>query len=397
MQRSTISMFAQLVQMMGGRLEFQNLVNKYQSDKGAKGLTTWSQFIAMLFCQLTGADSLREISDGLHSSLGKLNHLGATAVCRSTLSYANSKRPYKLYEDFYHKLLDRFRHEIQGRLGERFTRPVFSLDSTTISLCLSIFEWAHHRKRKGGIKLHTLLNNDTCLPEVVVETTAKVSDIRGAKSILENIPGGSIVIMDRGYNDYSLFRKLTDRGVFFVTRLKDNARHTPLRKGLIEEDPEGQWGLYEMSFTGTKARQVCGDARFRVVQWHDQQSDRWFEFLTNSRELSATEVAELYRDRWQIELFFKRIKQNLVIKTFVGTTENAVMTQIWTAAIAILLLELMRRRSTYKWTFCRLARYFKLNLMTCKSLVDWLNQPDIKEWEKPPTPSQGCLFEWMGA
>lgn len=396
MQRATISMFAQLVQSMGCRVEFEHLVTKYQSDKGAKGLTSWSQFMAMLFCQLTGADSLREISDGLFSSLGKLNHIGATAVCRSTLSYANSKRPYKLYEDFYYILLNKFRHEIQGRLSNRFTKPVYSLDSTTISLCLRLFEWAHHRRRKGGIKLHTLLNNDLCLPEVIVETKAKVSDIKGAKNILENIPKGSIVVMDRGYNDYSLFKRLSDNGVIFVTRLKDNAVHTPLRQGLIEEDSDKQWGLYEMCFTGTQARKHCRDMRFRVVQWHDKRTDRWFEFLTNGKELTAQEVADLYKDRWQIELFFKRIKQNLVIKSFVGTTENAVMTQIWTAAIAILLLELMRHRSTYKWTFCRLARYFKLNLMTCKSLVHWLNQPDIKGWETPPAPIQGCLFSWKG-
>lgn len=384
MQRSTISMFAQLIQLMGGQIEFQNLVAKYQSDKGAKGLTTWSQFIAMLFCQLTGADSLREISDGRYSSLGKLSHLGASPVCRSTLSYANSKRPYKLYEDFYYHLLEKFRHEIQGRLAGRFTKPVYSLDSTTINLCLRLFDWAQHRRRKGGIKLHTLLNNDTSLPEVIVETTAKTSDIKGAKSILEGVSPGSIVIMDRGYNDYSLFKQLTDRGVVFVTRLKDNAKHTPLREGVIEIDPEDRWGIYEMTFTGTKAKKKCADIRFRVVQWYDRQSDRWFEFLTNSTELKAKDVADLYKERWQIELFFKRIKQNLVIKTFVGTTENAVMTQIWTAAIAILLLELMRRRSTCKWTYCRLARYFKLNLMTCKCLLDWLNQPDIREWEKPP-------------
>ena len=151
-------------------------------------------------------------------------------------------------------------------------------------------------------------------------------------------------------------------------------------------------GLYGMSFTGTQAKKHCSDARFRVVQWYDKESDRWFEFLTNSRELSAPEVAELYRERWQIELFFKRIKQNLVIKSFVGTSENAVMTQIWTAAIAILMLELMKRRSRYKWTFCRLARYFKLNLMTCKSLENWLNQPDIQDWSGPPESPQGRLF-----
>ncbi|WP_290149335.1 DUF4372 domain-containing protein, partial [uncultured Parasutterella sp.] len=162
MQRATISMFAQLVQSMGCKLEFQHLVNKHQSDKASKGFSSWSQFIAMLFCQLTGAESLREISDGLFSSLGKLNHIGAKAACRSTLGYANQNRPYKLYEDFYYVLPDKFRHEIQGRLSERFTKPVYSLDSTTISLCLRLFEWAHHRRRKGGIKLHTLLNNDLC-------------------------------------------------------------------------------------------------------------------------------------------------------------------------------------------------------------------------------------------
>ena len=259
-----------------------------------------------------------------------------------------------------------------------------------------MFEWAHHRRRKGGIKLHTLLNNDLCLPEVIAETPAKVSDIKGAKSILENIPKGSIVVMDRGYNDYSLFKRLSEKGVTFVTRLKDNAVHTPLRKGLIQEDPDKKWGLYEMSFTGTQARKHCEDMRFRVVQWYGEKTDRWFEFLTNSKELTAPEVADLYKDRWQIELFFKRIKQNLVIKSFVGTTENAVMTQIWTAAIAILLLELLRRRSKYNWTFCRLARYFKLNLMTCKSLEHRLNKPDIKEWESPPESSQGCLFSWRG-
>ncbi len=237
------------------------------------------------------------------------------------------------------------------------------------------------------------MNNDTSLPELIVETPAKASAIKGAKGILEDTPAGSTVVMDRGYNDYSLFQRLTDKGVVFVTRLKDNALHTPLREGLIEADTEGCWGLYEMKFTGLKAKEHCSGTSFRVVQWPDKETNRWFEVLTNSKELSATEVAELYRQRWQIELFFKCIKQNLVIKSFVGTTENAVMTQIWTAAIAILLLELMRRRSTYKWTFCRLVRYFKLNLMTCKSLLRWHNHPDIKDWKEPTKLIQFSLFD----
>ena len=394
MQRATISMFAQLVQSLNCRLEFNNLVQKHGSDRGTKGLTSWSQFIAMLFCQLTGADSLREIEDGLHSCIGKLQHLGARPVGRSTLSYANSKRPYQLYEDLYHALLNKFRHEFQGRLGSRFTKPVFSLDSTTISLCLRIFELAQHRRRKGGIKLHTLLNNDTGLPEVIIETAAKTSDRKGAALILDGLSCGSIVVMDRGYNDYRLFKELTDRQVTFVTRLKDNAKHTPLKDAPISEDPAGKWGLYEMTFTGPQAVKVCGQTKFRVLQWYDETTKRWFEFLTNNRELRPQEIADLYKDRWQIELFFKKVKQNLKVKSFVGTSENAVMTQIWTAAIAVLILELLRRRASYKWQFCRLARYFRLNLMTCKDLVRWLSSPDIREAEGKcePPPLQMGLF-----
>lgn len=392
MQRANVSMFAQIVQLMDCRMDFQSLVNRHQTEKGAKGLSSWSQFIAMLFCHFIGAESLREISDGLHSSVGKLKHLGASTVSHSTLSYANKHRSYKLYEDFYHVLLDKFRDEIGGKLSKKFTKPVYSLDSTTISLCLKLFEWAHHRRRKGGIKLHTALNNDTLLPEVIVETPAKTSDIKGAKSILDSIPSGSILVMDRGYNDYGLFKSLTDRGIAFVTRLKENARHTPLRNGAVKKDPDGKWGLYEMSFTGTAAKKKCGDSRFRVLQWYDEKGKRWFEFLTNSQELEPHEIAALYKERWQIELFFKKIKQNLVIKTFVGTSENAVMTQVWTAAIVLLLIELLRKKSSYGWSFCRIARYLRQNLMTFKSLPQWLNQPDIKDWDTEPEPLQGTLF-----
>lgn len=391
MQNATISMFAQIVQLLGKRIDFQQLVNKHGADKGAKGLTTWSQFIAMLFCQLTGADSLREIADGLYSCIGKLQHLGASPVVRSTLSYANAHRPYIVYKEFYFCLLEKFRHEFQGRLGKRFQNPVYSLDSTTISLCLRLFEWAHHRRRKGGIKLHTLLNNDTGLPEVIDETNAKCSDIKAARGMF-NLPAGSIVVMDRGYNDYALYNELTQKQITFVTRLKETAVHTPLNQKKIAEDPDLQWGLYEMHFTGTNAKKVCGDTPFRVLQWYDKVNDRWFEFLTNNLELSAQEIADLYRERWQIELFFKKIKQNLIVKTFVGTSKNAVLTQIWTAAIAVLLLELLKRRSKYDWSFSRLRSYLRLNLMTCKDLTIWLDQPDIQEWEEPPRPFQGTLF-----
>ena len=391
MRNATVSMFAQIVQLLGKRNDFQHLVNKYGADKGAKGLSTWSQFIAMMFCQLTGADSLREIADGLYSCIGKLQHLGASPVVRSTLSYANAHRPYQVYKEFYFCLLERFRHEFQGQLANRFKYPVYSLDSTTISLCLRLFEWAHHRRRKGGIKLHTLLNNDTGLPEIIDETNANCSDIRAAKGMF-NLPAGTIVVMDRGYNDYALYSELTKKKITFVTRLKEAALHTPLAQKKVAEDPDKEWGLYEMYFTGENARKVCADTPFRVLQWHDKVNHRWFEFLTNNRELTPQEIADLYRQRWQIELFFKKIKQNLIVKTFVGTSQNAVLTQIWTAAIAVLLLELLKRRSSYRWSFTRLRSYLRLNLLTCKDLYTWLDQPDIQEWEAPPIPLQKALF-----
>lgn len=393
MKRSTMTMFAQMVQMLN-TIDFANLVHKYQTDKHAKGITTRDQFIAMLYCQLASCDSLREIADGLNACVGKLNHVNAKPICRSSLSYVNSKRDYRLYEEFYYVLMNRFKSMIQGRaLSKRYMKPVYSLDSTTISVCLSLFNWAHYRRKKGAIKLHTLLNQDYLLPEMMVMTDGKVSDIRAAKSI--SIPSDSIVIMDRGYNDFAFFKDLSDRGITFITRLKDNAKTTPFKEGMIAEDEATHWGDYRIEFTGLNAVRIFqGDYGFRVIQWHDIETDRWYEFLTNEvnpKVLSETDIALLYRDRWQIELFFKRIKQNLVIRSFVGTSANAVMVQIWTAAIAILILEVLKRRSKYPWSFSRLANYFRLNLMTCKSLVEWLERPDIMEWEEEKS-SQYELF-----
>ena len=213
---------------------------------------------------------------------------------------------------------------------------------------MRMFDWAQHRRRKEGIKLHALLNNDTGLPEVIDETAAKTSDRKGAALILDGLSCGSIVVMGRGYNDYRLFKELTDPRGTFVSRLKDNTKHTLLKDAPISEAASGKWGTLRDDFYWPQAVKVCRQTKFRVLQWHDETTKRWSKFLTNNRQRHPQETANLYKDRWQIELFFKKIKQNLKVKSFVDTSENAVMTQIWTTAIAVIILELLKRRASYK-------------------------------------------------
>lgn len=391
MKRSNITMFAQIVQRID-ILAFQNLVNKFETDKHAKGIKTRDQLIAMLFCHFAGCESLREISDGLHACVGKLNHVDARPIGRFSLSYVNANRTYKLYEAFYYILLKDFESVLNGRvLKKRFKKPVYSLDSTLITLCLTLFDWARYRTSKGGIKLHTLLNNDHLVPEMIVMTDGKQSDIKVARKL--KLPSHSIIIMDRGYNDYQFFKDLTDQGITFITRLKDNAQTEVLKEKVYKRIPAVDT---KVEFTGYKAQRIFEENnKFRVVHWHDKEEDRWYEFLTNEtneRVLKPQDIADFYKQRWRIEEFFRRVKQNLVIKSFVGTTPNAVMVQIWTAAIALLILEVLRNLSKYPWAFSRLVAYFRLNLMTCKDLDSWLEKPDIMERKKKETSPQYDLF-----
>lgn len=194
--------------------------------------------------------------------------------------------------------------------------------------------------------------------------------------------------MDRGYNDYELFGYLCNRETTFVTRLKENAKTSPLEA--VEVDKEGNWGLYKFRFSSEAGKAACGEREFHLVQWHDEATDRWFNFLTNDLTLKASEVAQLYRDRWKIELFFKKIKQNLKIKTFIGTNENAVMSQIWTAAIVTLLTELLRLRSKFDWGYSRLFKYLRLNLFTFKDLLAWIDRPDLPSERPRQAPGWGA-------
>ena len=334
----------------------------------------------MLFCQLGRADSLREICNGLGCCLGRLVHLGiAQAPRRSTLSYANQHRPAALFEDLFWTASARFRDQqaLGGRHHKfRFRNKLLSLDSTTISLCLTLFPWAQFRRAKGGVKAHVLLDHDDYLPAYVLITEAKRSDVKLANSFSLN--PGSIVAIDRGYTDYALFARWTMAGVFFVTRLKDNAafavetefavpKKSPIRADQI------------IRLTGPKAQIDCPGPLRRIVVW-DAENQREIVLLTNLFDFGVTTIAAIYKERWQIELFFKALKQNLTVKTFVGTSENALRIQIWTALIALLLLKWLHHLSKANWSLSNLASMLRLNLFTYRDLTNWLNNP----METPP-------------
>jgi hypothetical protein len=355
--------------------EFAALVRKHEAERGAKGFTCWTQLVAMLFCQMAHADSLREICNGLACSLGKLVHLGiGVAPNKSTLAYANKHRPAELYEELFYTALGRFRDE-KG-LGVRkqrfrFKNKLLSLDSTTISLCLEMFPWAKFRRAKGGVKAHVLLDHDDYLPRYVLITEARRSDVKMADAFPLN--PGSIIVMDRGYNDYALFGKWTDEGIYFVTRLKDNAAYQVLADGPVPANRNIRSDQL-IQFSGEKAQKDCPSPLRRVAVW-DAANEREIVLLTNLQEFGATTIAAIYKDRWEIELFFKALKQNLKVKTFVGTSENALRIQIWTALIAILLLKWLHHLSKAKWSLSNLASMLRMNLFTYRDLPAWLDNP----------------------
>jgi hypothetical protein len=368
------SLFNQLLQHFP-RAEFAALVKKHGAERGAKGFTCWTQLVSMLFCQLAHADSLREICNGLGCCLGKLVHLGVgKAPKKSTLSYANEHRPAQLYEDLFYAALNRFRG--QEGLGPRkqkfrFKNKLLSLDSTTISLCLELFPWAKFRRAKGGVKAHVLLDHDDYLPRYVLITEAKRSDVKMANAFPLN--PGSIVAMDRGYNDYGLFFQWTTEEIFFVTRLKENAAYAVVEECVVPQDRNIRSDQL-IRFTGVQAQKDCPCLLRRVVVW-DAANEREIVLLTNQLAFGATTIAAIYKDRWEIELFFKALKQNLKVKSFVGTSENALRIQIWTALIAILLLKWLHHLSKAKWSLSNLASMLRLNLFTYRDLQKWLDDP----------------------
>lgn len=390
------SLFSQLLQHVS-RTEFAVLAKQHGAERGSKGFTCWSQCVAMLFCHLARADSLREICNGLACCLGKLNHLGiGKAPKKSTLSYANQHRPASLYESLFWSLLDRFRARQQTGLPKqrafRFKNRLLSLDSTMISLCLELFPWAKYRRTKGGVKVHVLLDHSDYMPSYAVITEGKRADVRIAQS-LEMRPG-SIVAMDRAYNDFELFGRWTRGGVYFVTRMKEGTAYEVVE---FRDVPQNRSILADeiIRLTSSNGQEVCPQLLRLVVVW-DPEQEREIVLLTNHLDFGATTISAIYRDRWQIELFFKALKQNLRIKTFIGTSENALRIQIWTALIALLLLRWLHHLSKARWSFSNLASMLRLNLFTYRALKDWLDDPFQTPPETSPPEQFALNFAGLG-
>lgn len=366
------SCFAQVLSLVD-RSDFAAAVKACDAEWGAKGFLCWAQFVAMMFCQMAAANSLREIYGGLATAMGKLVHLGIKeAPKRSTLAYANEHRPWQVYEALFYRELARCQMVAKmHKCKFRFKNPLYSLDASTIDLCLKVFDWAKFRRAKGAIKLHLLLDHQGYLPSWALITNGKVHEIKAARQL--TFAPGTIVAMDRGYNDYMLFSIWTEAGVYFVTRMKDNAVYEVVERRSVPE--KGNILKDEIiRLSGTKAEEKCPHLLRRVVVW-DADDEREIVLLTNHMDFAASTVALIYKERWQIELFFKALKQNLKVKTFVGTSENAVKTQIWTALIAFLLLKFLQLKSTFNWSLSNLAAMLRMNLLTYRDLWAWLNKP----------------------
>ena len=370
------SIFSQILQLIP-RLEFESAVRQHGAERHARGFSSWGQFIAMLFCQLGHAKSLREICGGLAASEGKLRHLGVpTAPARSTLAYANEHRPWQLCQTVFEQLLAKCQTLAASQPGTRkkrkfrFKNPLLSLDASVIDLCATMFDWAKFRLTKGAVKLHLLLDHDGYLPSYAVITEGKKHEVRVARQM--RFAPGTILVFDRGYTDYEWFASLIQQGVYFVTRLKENADY-----GVVENlaIPQGRGVRRDQVIFFYKLAKAGIDAYFRRIEFYDEENDRVLVFLTSHMGLAAATIAAVYKERWQIELFFRALKQSLRVKTFVGTSANALKTQLWTALIAMLLVKYLQLKSSFGWSLSNLVALLRQQLFVYRDLWTWIDDP----------------------
>lgn len=351
----------QLLQLIP-RLQFETIAKHALADRYVKHFTCWNQLTTLLYAQASGKDSLRDIEHGLSVNDSRLYHLGLHSVKRSTLSDANQRRGHKIFEDLFYKTLDRCK-DFTPKHKFKFKNPLYSLDATVITLCLSIFSWAKYGKTKGGIKLHYQFSHAGNIPSFMVITDA----VRHEASIVKRyfpINPDSIYCFDRGYTDYALFKRVSEAKAYFVTRAKDNmdfkiiGQHTEtLKKGILSDEI--------INLNNDKYTKPL-----RLIRYFDEESGEILVFITNNFTLSPYTVTQIYKSRWQIEIFFKWIKQNLKIKTFLGTNENAVMTQIWVAMCYYLMLTYVKYQSKYRYSLFYLHGVISETILYRINLID---------------------------
>jgi len=365
------TVFSQLLQLIC-QYRFKKSVDRYDGDRYTKTFSCWRQLLVLLFAQAKGHTSLRDIEVSLRSHHDKWYHLGLTGVARSTLADANNTRDADIFKDVFYTFLEKCR-ELSPRHGFKFKNPLYSFDSTLIDVCLSLYPWATYRKKKGAFKLHTLLDHSGYLPSFMVLTDGKTHDVTVVKNESFGFPTlspDSILLIDRAYIDYNWLYSLAQQKLFFVMKVKSNMRYTvlgqqnvPKKKGVISD--------CQIRLTGPESQEKYPDT-LRLVTYVDQETGKTHKFFTNNFTLAARTIADLYKSRWQIEIFFKWIKQNLKIKSFLGTSKNAVMTQIWVAMIYYLLLAFIKFQTKCRHTLHELTRIIGEILFDYVYIVDIL-------------------------
>jgi len=388
---SNISLLGQIIQKLDRSL-FKKLVKEHHTDKHQKGFDSWSHLVSMLFCHFAKSQSLRDISNGLRSATGNLNHLGnVSAPTKSNLSYQNQNRSWELFRDYYYALHKQLGQQAGFKqIKFRIKSKIFLLDASTISLCLSLFDWAKYKTKKGAIKMHTLLDFDGNLPVYVNITDGKTADNKGAYEI--PLVEGSVIVADRFYNDFSLLNVWDSTGVFYVIRHKDNIKFETIKEKQLPENRHSHVLKDEIiRLTGVASKKKYAKKLRRVAIW-DEKNQQVIEVITNHMNWCANTISELYKSRWDIEIFFRDIKQLLHIKSFIGTSRNAVMIQIWTALITILILKYLKEIAKHKWYLSNLVAFLRINLFVKIELQKWLDEPFFKKEKPPNNNGQGLLF-----
>jgi Transposase DDE domain/Domain of unknown function (DUF4372) len=362
------TIFHQMLKLIP-RHHFAKLEAEHGTGRKARSFTRWSQLVHLISMQLTARVSLRDGISSLKARVKSLYHLGVKPVARSTFGDANHQRPASFFEALF-GLMYRRCQPLAPKHKFKFKNQLFSLDATVVSLCLSLFPWASFRRTKAGVKLHTLLDHGGYLPAFVAISPAREHEVKKARSL--SLPKGSIVVEDLGYTDYAWYAQLTTQKIFFVTRQKRNARYEVLEHRKVNKN-QGLLSDQTIRLTGAKAQQCL--VPLRRIAYRDAATGRRYVFLTNNFKLAAKTIADIYKERWQIEIFFRFIKQNLKIKAFIGNSENAVMTQIYTALIVYLLLCYLKFMCNLNITLQNCIRILQLNLFRTCTLQELFEPP----------------------
>ena len=385
--RKLETIFGELLKLVP-RYQFEQAVKQYQGDRYVKSYTTWQQYITILFSQIKQKDSIRDIVTGIGAYEARWYHLGLSGVHRSTFSDANNKRDFQIFEDLFYHLLSRCK-DLTPKHRFKFKNPLYSIDASVIDLCLSVFPWAKFRKTKGAIKMHCLYDHSGALPSFLTITDGKKHDVTVAKSVNFPLSPDSIVSIDRAYIDYKWLNSLDENGVWFVTRAKSNidyvvtGQHPVSGKGVRNDQT--------ILLNGPRTKTYY-QKELRIIEFFDEGTNKNLTFLTNNTKLAASTIAAIYKSRWQIELFFKWIKQNLKIKSFLGTSKNAVLTQIWVAMSYYLLLTYIKYQTKYAHSLLTLSRLIRETLFERKNLIDILTLKPQRLLIVQDEPLQGALF-----